>query len=234
MYPFSRILRMCLSVGLLVFLMACNPQGEEAMIPKESLSPAAKYMLDVALTAELGTNGSQRIKKWSSEMRVYFSDTVRTELKEEFKLIQSEINAISEDFRMVQVEERNAANFLIFVSDGETFAQYEPNARPFIENNDGLVWIYWDGGFNITRGSMLVDITKLDSLDCQKHILREELTQGLGLLNDTFDHPTSIFYQRYTCFPSYADIDLALLELFLSNKIQAGMTSSQVLTALGY
>lgn len=97
-----------------------------------------------------------------------------------------------------------------------------------------MVWIYWDGGFNITRGSMLVDITKLDSLDCQKHILREELTQGLGLLNDTFDHPASIFYQRYTCFPSYADIDLALLELFLSNKIQAGMTSSQVLTALGY
>lgn len=78
MYPFSRILRMCLSVGLLVFLMACNPQGEEEMIPKESLSPATKYMLDVALTAEVGAIGSQRIKKWSSEMRVFLSDTVRT------------------------------------------------------------------------------------------------------------------------------------------------------------
>lgn len=132
MYPFSRILRTYFSVGLLVFLMACNPQGEEKIISKESLSPAAKYMLDIALTAELGTNGSQRIKKWSTEMRVFISDTVGTELKEEFKLIQSEINAISEDFRMVQVEERNAANFIIFASNGETFAQYEPNARPFI------------------------------------------------------------------------------------------------------
>jgi hypothetical protein len=133
---------------------------------------------------------------------------------------------------MIQVEERNTANFLIFVSDGETFAQYEPNARPYLSNNNGLVWIYWDGNYNITQGSMLVDITKLAELDCQKHILREELTQGLGLLNDTFDHPTSIFYQGYTCYPSYAEIDLELLEIFLSNKIKPGMSRAEAQEAL--
>ncbi len=235
MHPFVTILRNCILILLSVNLLGCTLFKEQQAEPSETVLPAeVSYLLDVALKAEFGGSNNERVKKWADEMRVYLSDTVSTELQAEFTAIQTEINALAENFKMVRVEEPSLANFLIFVSDGETFAQYEPNARPLIKNNDGLVWIYWDNGFNITRGSMLVDITKLESLDCQKHILREELTQGLGLLNDTFDHPTSIFHQRYTCFPSYADIDLALLELFLSNKIQAGMNSNQVLAALGY
>ena len=32
----------------------------------------------------------------------------------------------------------------------------------------------------------------------QKHVIREEITQSLGFLNDTYDYPESIFYQGYS------------------------------------
>ena len=47
----------------------------------------------------------------------------------------------------------------------------------------------------------------------QRHVIREEITQSLGLFNDTYDYPESIFYQGYSEQTSFASIDEEIIKL---------------------
>ena len=60
---------------------------------------------------------------------------------------------------------------------------------------------------------MYVDIERTSTNDGQKHLLREELTQSLGLCNDSYDYPESIFYQGWTETTEYAEIDKELIQM---------------------
>jgi len=213
-----------------MLLQACT-EDEQVMPPEDALSPAAAYLLTVALGSEFGSN-AKAVRKWSKNMKVFLSDTVDLELRTEFEHIRQEINALSSSFQIDTVGNIQEANFVIFLSSADTYAAYESSAASLLNSNFGLVWIYWNNQDEITRGSMYVDIFRTKELDCQKHLLREEFTQGLGLLNDSYDYPESIFYQAYTCLPTYATIDTELLKIFLDARIQAGMTRAQLLEAL--
>jgi hypothetical protein len=46
----------------------------------------------------------------------------------------------------------------------------------------------------------------------KKHILREELTQSIGLLNDSMKYPNSIFYQGWTFPTEYTELDKEVIK----------------------
>ena len=60
---------------------------------------------------------------------------------------------------------------------------------------------------------MYVDTERSSTMSAKKHLLREELTQSLGLFNDTYDYPESIFYQEWTETNEYAPIDIELISM---------------------
>jgi hypothetical protein len=60
---------------------------------------------------------------------------------------------------------------------------------------------------------MYVDIIRAKEDDAQKHLLREELTQSLGLFNDSYKYDNSIFYQGWTTTTEYAPIDRELIDM---------------------
>jgi hypothetical protein len=64
---------------------------------------------------------------------------------------------------------------------------------------------------------MYVDIYRCESLDGQKHLLREELTQSLGLFNDSYKYENSIFQQRWTETTEYAPIDRVLIDMLYNH-----------------
>ncbi|MDX1667205.1 MAG: DUF2927 domain-containing protein, partial [Saprospiraceae bacterium] len=94
-------------------------------------------------------------------------------------------------------------------------------------NNFGLVWIYWSNQSQIYKGSMYVDISRVPDPACRKHLLREELTQSLGLLNDSFRYSESIFFQNWTCTDFYLDVDRKVLEYHFNPAIEEGMSRSE-------
>lgn len=59
----------------------------------------------------------------------------------------------------------------------------------------GLINIDWD-----------VDTYRANEGE-QKHLLREELTQSLGLFNDSPKYRESIFYDGWTTTTEYSDLD---------------------------
>jgi len=226
----------CLLILIICFHSSCNEDDEFIMMEMEEELPieedyqptqTEQYFLDVALNAEFGAE-INKLKKWDSDILIFVDHNGETELLDELDDILEEINSLSQSIKLRIVDDRQSANYIILLGTADEYAALEPNAASFVESNWGLTWIYWDGG-TIYRGSMYVDIERNTELDCQKHLLREELTQGLGLLNDTNDFPESIFYQRWTCTTEYSPEDRMLIMYLLDPMFEADMTVEDIL-----
>lgn len=218
---------------LLVAFQGCQLESLEPLAPIGSnmFSEVDEYLVEISLGSEFG-GLNDRLIKWNKDVKIFIQNPEQDELVMEFEKILIEINDLSTTIRLRRTLSEDDANFHILFSDGQSYAEFEPNATNHVKENRGLVWIYWNNKFEITRGSLYVDVPTVQDLSCQKHLLREELTQGLGLLNDSFRHPESIFQQNWTCTTSYTDIDKELLKLFLSRNLTAGMTREFLATVL--
>jgi hypothetical protein len=64
------------------------------------------------------------------------------------------------------------------------------------------------------------------------HLIREELTNGLGLMNDSWQYPESILYQGWTDVILYAPIDRAIIGLLYDSRLRPNMTKDQVKNVL--
>jgi hypothetical protein len=75
---------------------------------------------------------------------------------------------------------------------------------------------------------MFVDTFRA-SLNEQKHLLREELTQSLGLARDSYLYSDSIFQQAFsTKVTKYAQIDKDLIRLLYHPEMSVGLNANQV------
>ena len=66
----------------------------------------------------------------------------------------------------------------------------------------------------------------------RRHLLREELTQSLGLMNDSNQYPESIFYAPWTDVTVFADIDRMLISMLYRPDIDVNMNADEVLEVL--
>jgi hypothetical protein len=72
-------------------------------------------------------------------------------------------------------------------------------------------WGYFET--TCSSGKMYVDLHRNKDEESHRHLLREELTQSLGLMNDPWDYPESIFYQGWSTTTEFAPIDIYLIDL---------------------
>ena len=214
------------TILVIVLFQSCKQDDELTL---DELSK--EYFLEIAFGNEF-TNGGSVIRKWDDSIKIFLKNTSHSELVNECERIIEELNQLSQSITIERVLDESDANFVVFFSDKDTYADFEPNAEEYLNSNLGFVWIYWNSLSEIYSGSMYVDITRVDDINCQKHLLREELTQGLGLLNDSYLYSESIFYQNWTCTPLYAEIDKLVIKYLLDPKINAGMDKNQVMEIL--
>ena len=74
---------------------------------------------------------------------------------------------------------------------------------------------------------MYVDIARTNLTE-QKHLLREELTQSLGLARDSQKYSESIFQSAWTTTMEYALIDRDLIRLLYHPDMSIGLNETQV------
>ena len=104
------------------------------------------------------------------------------------------------------------------------FQNIEPH---YIPVNYGFFRVWWDHQGAIYRGRILVaseDITQEE----RSHLIREEVTQSMGLFQDSWNYPDSIFYQGWTATGEYATIDRPTIRLLYQPQLLPGMTRLQV------
>ncbi len=217
---------------IILLFLACQETDEPDIIPQ---SPEAHdYFKEIAFRGEFGDNQSEHIKKWTKDLRFVVMGDPDEPLLDELDRVVKEINSLIQTPQLIETDNEQEANFRIFFGSGAEYAEeIEDNASPYIDENYGFTWIYWNSAFEMTRGSMYVDIYRTETLDEKKHLLREELTQSLGLLNDSEQYPESIFYQGWTSTTEFAPIDREVIKLLYREEIQPGMNRQEVDEVLG-
>ena len=227
-YIFLRKFAPVLSI-IILFFTGCqdeNGSGDDTINPDRSV--VYNYFKQITLGSEFG-NSSQNIRKWDSEMRVFLKGDDIPQMETELEQIITELNELIEPINIVKVDNELDANYIVFLGSGDQYAtEIEPNAGPYVDENLGFFWVYWDASYQINRGSMYVDVFEVVDQDAQQHLLREEFTQSLGMMNDSAENPESIFYQNWTTTTEYAAIDREVIELLYNTPVETGMDATTV------
>lgn len=115
---------------------------------------------------------------------------------------------------------------LTFLSREDMDAQTARNDIWF----DGYMTYYWNGTHEVYHADILYCTDMEGSL--RSGVLCEELIQSLGLSNDSYDYPDSLFYQGYSDIAWPSALDWKLVELLHHPSLRPGMDEAEVRQAL--
>jgi hypothetical protein len=147
--------------------------------------------------------------KWTKDMKIYVDKTDQNYLVDELNRIVNDLNLLIDPIQIKIVNSKDQANYFIY------FGYYKDFEKKYNVVNSNLLESNW-GFFEIypnNTGIMYVDVIRTKEIEAQKHLLREELTQSLGLLNDSWKYPQSIFYQGWTTTTEYSSIDKEIIKM---------------------
>ncbi|PHN07859.1 DUF2927 domain-containing protein [Flavilitoribacter nigricans] len=184
------------------------------------------YFKEIALGFEFG-GASEITRKWRDTMKIYVGGSPSSDLLNELEEIRTEINSlVSDGFAMEVVADSAQSNFYIFLGSADEYVERYPSQAGNVTSNWGLFNVFWNGSSEINRGHMYVDLDRADP-PAQRHLLREELTQSLGLAKDSDRYTESIFQASWTTTNEYAMIDRDLIRLLYHPDMPIGLDEMQ-------
>ena len=211
---------------LLIFL-SCSDDGEVNIELDEYDLEVISYFKDIALGFEYGTS-SEITRKWCSDLKIFVGGDISNDLNVELNKIVNEIRSLATDNFSIQiVNDSSQSNYYIFLGSGEEYSKIFPSQASYVDSNWGLFSVWWDESNCLNRGNMYVDIYRANNIG-QKHLLREELTQSLGLGKDSFKYPNSIFQSSWTQTLNYLEIDKDVIRLLYHPKMKSGVDRYEV------
>jgi hypothetical protein len=212
--------------AFIIFFSSCSDHDDVSPLTDYDRS-VIQYFTEIALGFEFG-GATEITRKWSSGMKLFVGGNKSSDLMDELQDITKEINELATDgFSISIVTDTLQSNFYLFIGSGQMYASIFPSQSSLINSNWGLFSVYWNGADQLYKGNMYVDNTRANTAE-QKHLLREELTQSLGLAKDSFRYPESMFQQNWTTTTEYAEIDKDLIRLLYHPDMQISLNKAQV------
>lgn len=210
---------------ILVFtfmLIGCSGSKDLYKFSQEELD----YFTEIALGSEFG-DSIPVIKKWNNDILIKLNGEPTEVDSQTINSIITDLNELIDGLN-IKVVDKNE-NVTITFSPESEFASIDSN---YIPTNYGFFWSIWhDDNYEIYNSRILIssaDITQAE----RSHLIREELTQSFGLMNDSERYEDSIFYREWTDITEYSPIDKAVIKMLYLKKIKPGMTKEQVLDIL--
>ncbi len=209
-------------IAFTFLIIGCSFQSNASNFSQEEID----YFTEIALGAEFGDE-TPVIKKWTDDIRI----KVNGEPTEaDLQTINNIIGDLNELISMIKIKlvDKNE-NLTITFSPESDFTSIDAH---YVPTNYGFFWALWhDDNFVIYEANILVSSTDITQKE-RSHLLREELTQSLGLMNDSNKYKDSIFFQGWTDITVFSEIDRAVIKLLCQNKIEPGLSKKQVLEVL--
>ena len=210
------------------------------------------YFREIALGSEYGKPPeSGRIRKWTQPLHIDLSGDPSERHRAEVHRVMREVNGLTggvADMRLCQNEVGPDGRFcpkggaqLPNVRVRFILKEHYPDCTPNnADHTDAYFKTGWQGEGEIYTARICIGIfarsrEKPPSRKKQArvaHLIREELTQILGLRQDSWEHPESIFYQNYSERTSYAEIDRVLIEMLYRPEIRPGMSREEATAVL--
>ena len=209
-------------IAFTFLIIGCSFQSNSNDFKQEEID----YFTEIALGAEFGDE-TPVIKKWVENIRIKINGEPTEEDLQTINTIVSDLNEIIKGMR-INIVNKNA-NLTITFSPESDFTSIDPN---YVPTNYGFFWALWhDDNYVIHDASILISSAGITQKE-RSHLIREELTQSLGLMNDSDKYDDSIFYQEWTDVTEFSEIDRAVIKLLYLKNIKPGMSKEQVLKIL--
>lgn len=209
---------------IFALLLAACEEGESANenTSQEEVTSeeALPYFSEIAFGNEWDDE-EVPIRKWQTDPRIQVFGNPTPQDLEALQQVVEDINSIQSSITLTIVEEK--PDIKLYFVPLQDFSLYVLNPTP---NNWGLFY-YWWNNYEITRATILISTDKPTQIE-REHLIREELTQSLGLVRDSHQYPDSIFYRDWTTTTTFAPIDKQLLKMLYDDRIEPGMTEAQV------
>ena len=211
---------------LLTFTGACGPT-----FPEEWLTPpqygdysqaSVQYFMEIALGSEFGDPTNVTVKKWASEVRIQIHGNYNQSDEDELESIISELSELTS----LSIKRVNSnANINIYFAKQADFKKYIPHYNTSNPQNGVFATIY--EGHHITKATICIEDHLVSPQ--RHHLLREELTQTMGLQKDSYSYQNSIFQQSPEYTPTeYSQIDREVIRILYDQKIRPGMSRAEI------
>lgn len=217
-------LRAVLIAALLPFPAACKTMAEPDS-PSRFTDEEIEYFLEIALGAEYG-NVEPVIRKWTSDIRIAVRGAPTDQDQGTLHTVVTELNELVRGFS-IGFDQQNP-NVEIHFAPETSFDSILPQ---YVLGNAGFFWVWYNPVLEIYRAVILIDSERIPQ-DLRSHLIREEVTQILGLMHDSWRDPESIFYQGHNTTQHYTPTDRQLIRMLHLPEIQPGMDSVAVVAAL--
>jgi len=173
------------------------------------------YFAEIAFGAEFG-NLEPLVRRWATGPTIRVNGSPTDEDRATLEQVVAELNALMTTTQISLVE-----------SDPTVELHFAPTAQfpdilpQYIQGNIGFFWVWFDARQVLNRSVVLI-ANDVDA-EVRRHLIREEVTQMLGLMQDSFTFPESIFYQAFSRVSEYASVDRAVIEMLYGPHVMPGM-----------
>ncbi|MBW6533563.1 MAG: DUF2927 domain-containing protein [Mariniphaga sp.] len=206
-----------------VFFVQCKPNLTKEKIEKVKNNftiEELEYFSDVVFNSDF-SNKKTKLKRWKSNVNIglygEYSALDSLYIKEIIDLINNIVESVELNF--VSYKD---ANLKVYFTDYNNFKNFSIYAEMGTHGYANYKWNIFEG---IKEGYVLIN-KKLEG-DSRKRVIKEEITQSLGLTADSYKYPSSIFYQLMSENHTYADIDIKLIQLLYNYNLPIGMTEQE-------
>ncbi len=194
-----------------------------------------KHLIDYFLSIAIGSEHYSDLPilhKWTDHMKMYLHGEAPQDLINEMQKVVFELNSLFSDGFLIEiVEDSSEANFHLFIGAEDEFLKMSGVQRSSIRYVNGYFTNFFNKDDEIYKGFAYVNL-HLTTLETQKHSLREELTQSLGLGNDILYYSNSIFYHGSNRVTEFSPRDREIIKLLYHPILIPGLGEETVKNAL--
>ncbi|MDA0734816.1 MAG: DUF2927 domain-containing protein [Chloroflexi bacterium] len=189
---------------------------------------AVDYLAQIGFGAEYGSS-SAVLHRWEDDVRIKVHGEPTEADLATLRQVAQELDSLIPDLTL-QIMRSDAPltdedpNVDVHFLPESRFALVDPQYVPV---NLGFFRVWWDDDEVINRGRILISTQGVSQTE-RSHLIREELTQTLGLFMDSWQYEDSVFYQGWTATGEYSPLDREVIRLLYSPQLETGMGLDQL------
>ena len=166
-----------------------------------------EYFDEIAMGTEDGRR-YDHITRYTTDVKIYMEGHQPQYIVDELNSIVSELNGIINTVDVQVTNSKSDANMVISIGSLDKIKNEYPVFKNTIYQNA-------NAGFSIgmNYSNVFLNTNNIRSVQHAKHVLREELTQAMGLTNDSYKYPESVFYEGVSEVTEYAPIDVEIIKM---------------------
>lgn len=170
-----------------------------------------EYFEEIAM----GTEDGRRYKEtlpYTTDVVIFMEGHQPQYIIDELNRIVSELNDIINTIDLRTTNDKSEANMIVSIGSLKTVSKKYPNFK-------NTMFEHCNGGFGRSgnNSTIFLNTDNIRTVEHAKHVLREEVTQALGLFNDSYKYPESVFYEGVSEVTEYAPIDRELIDILYNN-----------------